>query len=521
MEEAYGEHTGINHVKIGRIEVPTDSKARIWIHFTDFVPERYIPAWEVFEEDFDASRAEGHILLVGTSAAGLKDLRATPLNPAAAGVEVHALAIEQMLLGHYLERPDWGDGAEITYMVVLGVTLTLLLPLLGALWCAFLGAAAAAAAVALSWYSYTEFQQLLDPVYPSLVVLAVYLAGSLINFLRSEAERRQVRGAFSRYMSPALVEQLAEDPSRLVLGGEMRNMTLLFADIRGFTTISEQFKADPQGLTRLINRFLTPMTDKILERRGTIDKYMGDAIMAFWNAPLDDEGHATHACDSALEMFNALEGLNADIKAAREAAGEPFFPLNIGIGLNSGECCVGNMGSDQRFDYSVLGDPVNLAAARGPVQELRRRRRHRHRRDHQNRHSRVRDDRARLHRRQGQDRGRAHLRTARRKGHEGEPAVPAARGAPQCHARGLSRSRVQPGRDPGQGVPAVGRSAQHPLRPLRGAACGLRSRAAAARLGRRLRRYLEVARQVTGPGEGREARGFVASPNMAILRHTL
>ena len=305
---------------------------------------------------------EGHILLVGTSAAGLKDLRATPLNPAAAGVGVHALAIEQMLLGHYLERPDWGDGAEITYMVVLGVTLTLLLPLLGALWCAFLGAAAAAAAVALSWYSYTEFQQLLDPVYPSLVVLAVYLAGSLINFLRSEAERRQVRGAFSRYMSPALVEQLAEDPSRLVLGGEMRNMTLLFADIRGFTTISEQFKADPQGLTRLINRFLTPMTDKILERRGTTDKYMGDAIMAFWNAPLDDEGHATHACDSALEMFNALEGLNADIKAEREAAGEPFFPLNIGIGLNSGECCVGNMGSDQRFDYSVLGDPVNLAA---------------------------------------------------------------------------------------------------------------------------------------------------------------
>lgn len=139
-------------------------------------------------------------------------------------------------------------------------------------------------------------------------------------------------------------------------------MTLLFADIRGFTTISEQFKGDPQGLTHLINRFLTPMTNMILDRHGTIDKYMGDCIMAFWNAPLDDTDHAVHACDSALAMFAALESLNGEIKAEREAAGQKFFPLNIGIGLNSGECCVGNMGSDQRFDYSVLGDPVNLAA---------------------------------------------------------------------------------------------------------------------------------------------------------------
>ena len=361
-EQAFGEHTGINHVKIGRIVVPTDAQGRMWIHFTEDVPERRIPAWELFAEDFDTTRIAGNIILIGTSAAGLKDLRATPLNPVMAGVEVHAQAIEQMLLGYFLERPDWADGAEIIYLLLLGLTLIFLLPRLGALWCAVLGVAGIGAAIAASWFAFTELRWLLDPVFPSLVVLLIYLAGSLINYLRSEIERNQVRGAFSRYMSPALVEELARNPEKLVLGGETKDMTLLFADIRGFTAISELFKGDPQGLTRLINRFLTPMTDMILERSGTIDKYMGDCIMAFWNAPLDDTAHGRHACDSALAMFGELTTLNATLKEERESAGELFRPINIGIGLNSGECCVGNMGSEQRFDYSVLGDTVNLAA---------------------------------------------------------------------------------------------------------------------------------------------------------------
>ena len=361
-EQAFGEHTGINHVKIGRLVVPTDAQGRVWIHFTEDVPERRIPAWELLSDDFDPGRVAGKIIFIGTSAAGLKDLRATPLNPVMAGVEVHVQAVEQMLAGTFLERPDWAEGAEIVYLLLLGATLIFLLPRLGALWCAVLGVAGIAAAIAASWLAFAELRWLLDPVFPSLVVLLVYLADSLISFLRSEIERNQVRGALSRYMSPALVEELARNPEKLVLGGEMKDMTLLFADIRGFTAISELFKADPQGLTRLINRFLTPMTDMILERSGTIDKYMGDCIMAFWNAPLDDDEHARHACESALAMFGALGALNAAIKAEREAAGELFRPIIIGIGLNSGECCVGNMGSEQRFDYSVLGDTVNLAA---------------------------------------------------------------------------------------------------------------------------------------------------------------
>ena len=186
------------------------------------------------------------------------------------------------------------------------------------------------------------------------------MSSSLVSYLRSESERTQVKGAFSRYMSPALVEQLARHPEKLKLGGELREMTLLFCDIRGFTTISEQF--DPHGLTHFINRFLTPMTELILERQGTIDKYMGDCIMAFWNAPLDDAEHARNACRSALAMHARLKELNAEWEAEAKAENRRFIPVRIGIGLNTGPCCVGNMGSDQRFDYSVLGDDVNLAS---------------------------------------------------------------------------------------------------------------------------------------------------------------
>ena len=361
-ETAFGESTGLNSVKIGRIEVPTDAFGRIWIHDTGTVRERYVPAWKIFDGSADPDKIAGNIIIVGTSAAGLQDIRATPLTAAVAGAEVHVQAIKQMLLGHYLERPDWAYGAEIIYLIVLGLILIVLIPRLGGGWTALLGLGAVFGVSYASWYLFTEQRWLLDPVIPSLAAITIFLASSLLNYLRTEAERAQVRDAFSHYMSPALVEQLADEPERLVLGGEMRDMTLLFADIRGFTTISEQFKTDPQGLTKLINQFLTPMTDMILTRRGTIDKYMGDCIMAFWNAPLDDEKHAVNANDAALAMFSALEEVNADIKQQAEDEGRKFFPINIGIGLNSGEVCVGNMGPEQRFDYSVLGDAVNLAA---------------------------------------------------------------------------------------------------------------------------------------------------------------
>ncbi len=359
-ETAFGARTGLNNVRIGQFEVPTNPNGQVIVRFTKSTRERYIPAWQVLEPNFDPERVAGRIVFIGTSAAGLMDIKATPLEPAVPGVEVHAQVVEQIVTGDYLSRPDFFDGIEIVYMVVLGILLILLLPRIGAPWAGALGVVAISSVLAASWFAYNLRGWLVDPVYPTIVVIFVFLFETVIVYLRSETERRQVRGAFSRYMSPALVEQLADHPERLTLGGEMRDMTLLFCDIRGFTTISEQF--DAGGLTKFINRFLTPMTNIILETRGTIDKYMGDCIMAFWNAPLDDPDHADHACRAALTMVTKLEELNRDWRAAAEAEGGAHIPVKVGVGLNTGMCCVGNMGSDQRFDYSVLGDDVNLAS---------------------------------------------------------------------------------------------------------------------------------------------------------------
>ena len=170
-------------------------------------------------------------------------------------------------------------------------------------------------------------------------MLFVYLVESLFSLVRTEAEKNQVRGAFGRYMSPALVEQLAKNPEKLQLGGEMKDMTLLFCDVRGFTAISELYKSDPQGLTSLINRFFTPTTEVILDHFGTIDKYMGDCIMAFWNAPLDDEQHASHACESALAMFDRVYELDVTLKAEAKAEEQRFIPIDIGNGGNWGAGC--------------------------------------------------------------------------------------------------------------------------------------------------------------------------------------
>ncbi len=361
-EASLGQNTGFSSIQIGQFEVPTDNAGRMWVHYSGHRAKRYLPAWKVLDGSADLSLLDSQIVLVGASAAGLLDLRSTPLDRAVPGVEVHAEIIEQVLEGQYLVQPDWAFGAELSFMDAIGLVLIFLLPGLGAVWCAAIGSIAVAAVCGGAVYAYTDLQLLLDPVYPSLAVLGIYLSGSLISYIRTETERRQVRGAFAQYLSPALVEQLVADPEKLALGGETKEMTFLFCDVRGFTAISETFKSNPHGLTTLINRLLTPLTNVILSNNGTIDKYMGDCIMAFWNAPLDVAEHPLNACDSALKMFEELDVLNEARRLEDEAAGVEHLPLVVGAGINTGECVVGNMGSDQRFDYSVLGDPVNLAA---------------------------------------------------------------------------------------------------------------------------------------------------------------
>ena len=200
----------------------------------------------------------------------------------------------------------------------------------------------------------------LSPLGPALAFLAVLLGQAALDYAEERQKRREITRAFSQYLSPALVDQLARDPERLKLGGERRTLSILFCDVRGFTTIAETMKDDPEQLTTLINRLLTPLSDIVMRHGGTIDKYIGDCLMAFWNAPLDDPDHAAHAVTAALEMLEAIDTLNAELR--REAAGHAAYVLRIGIGINTGDCVVGNMGSNQRFDYSVLGDAVNLAS---------------------------------------------------------------------------------------------------------------------------------------------------------------
>jgi adenylate cyclase len=201
-----------------------------------------------------------------------------------------------------------------------------------------------------------------SPMAPCLAFIGIAGAQAALDYAQERRNRRQITRAFSQYLAPALVEELARDPSKLKLGGEKRVLSVLFCDVRGFTTIAEQLKDDPQQLTTLINRLLTPLSEIVLAHGGTIDKYIGDCLMAFWNAPLDDEAHASRAVTAALDMLQVMDALNEELEAEASAAGRPHFPLRIGIGINTGECVVGNMGSTQRFDYSALGDAVNLAA---------------------------------------------------------------------------------------------------------------------------------------------------------------
>ncbi|MBM3556887.1 MAG: adenylate/guanylate cyclase domain-containing protein, partial [Alphaproteobacteria bacterium] len=261
-----------------------------------------------------------------------------------------------------LSRPAEFLALEILALIAAGLLILGLTGIVRAQWTLLLFVVLAGGFAATSWWLFTEKKMLLDAALPAAGVFLVYSVVTYASYAREEASKRQVRDAFGRYLSPALVEQLADNPDKLRLGGEMRPMTLMFSDVRGFTTISETFKSNPEGLTRLINRFLSPTTNVILQHRGTIDKYMGDAIMAFWNAPLDDAGHAANACRAALAMFIEMDKLNAELNAEAKAEGREAKELHIGIGINSGICCVGNMGSHQRFDYSVLGDTVNLAS---------------------------------------------------------------------------------------------------------------------------------------------------------------
>jgi adenylate cyclase len=356
------DEAGVQSVAVPGLEVPTDRNGQFWVHFNRHDPERYVSAKDVLQGNVPPDRLAGKLVLIGTSAIGLLDLKTTPLDAAIPGVEVHAQILESVLSKSNLVNPNYAIGAELALAVLFGVAIIIAAPMLPASIVIVLGGCLIAGLIGLSLYLFVEHNLLIDFTYPLISSWLIYLVLTLVNYFREQKQRRQIRSAFGYYLSPHMVEQLARSPEKLVLGGEERRMTILFSDVRGFTTISEHYKDDPQGLTRLMNRFLTPLTNAIIERKGTIDKYIGDAIMAFWNAPVDDNEQEANACEAALEMLSRAETLNGELKREAETNGGVYMPLRIGIGLNTGPCVVGNMGSDFRFNYSVLGDTVNLAS---------------------------------------------------------------------------------------------------------------------------------------------------------------
>ena len=358
--EAFGQKTGIENVRVGATVLPTDEAGELWLRVSRPDARRYVSAQKILTGDFDAKSIAGRDILIGTSAVGLLDLRATALDTAVPGVEIHAQALEQMLSGDNLIRPAYATGAELMFLIAIGIAVTWLIFRLGALAAALIGLAAIAAVFGASWLAYVHAGLLFDPVYPAIAILVLYLATSLNSYMRTEADRARVRNAFSHYVAAPLVEELARNHDKLKLGGETREVSVLFADVRGFTSISEGLTAEE--LIRFLNRLFTPLSEVILEERGTIDKFMGDAVMAFWNAPLLDGAHARNACIAALRMLQELDTLNATWASEARERGETAQPVRIGIGLNTGECCVGNVGSPQRFDYSILGDVVNIAS---------------------------------------------------------------------------------------------------------------------------------------------------------------
>lgn len=360
-EGSYSSGFGLSRLKVGQVVAPIEPDGSLRIYYARSADLVRLSARDIINNQFDPDAVAGRIVFVGTSAAGLKDIRATPLDPATPGVEVHVQTVQQLLSGVFLKRPIWVQISEAGATLLAGLLLIFIVHNTSLLIALAAGLTAFVIGGAVSWHAFTEQLILVDPVAPTLTAFATFLVAAGFQFLQTARERSQVRNAFRYYLAPDMVEQLAANPDRLKLGGEIRDLTILFTDIRGFTTISEAFADKPDQLTHVINIFLTQMSQIIQSRHGTIDKYIGDNIMAFWNAPTEVAHHAHEACQTALMMIDGLEAVNQTLRDD-PSLGTWDGEIKVGVGLNTGDTLVGNIGSDQRFNYSVIGDTVNIAS---------------------------------------------------------------------------------------------------------------------------------------------------------------
>tara|TARA_R110000787_G_scaffold203372_1_gene313887 strand:+ start:207 stop:2246 length:2040 start_codon:yes stop_codon:yes gene_type:complete len=351
-EVSYQAKVGLGGVEAIRVPgfdpIVTDANSRIWLNYKyEFN--------KVSFADEDWSAVEGKIAVIAITGEGLTNTIATSTG-VKYGHEVTSSALQMLIDESRLQRPVESSGYEI---IITAAFCSLLI--IGALWLSYWASlaiisASLVAAPFLGNWLFTNNGWLIDYTWPVACIFITWSVATFIRFINENKSKKLIKKQFEHYLAPPIVKLLQKDPTLLKLGGDTRELSILFSDLRGFTTISEHFKTDPQGLTQLVNKYLTPMTGSVIKHNGTVDKFIGDALMAFWNAPLDIEDHRVHSINCGLEMFKLLDQLNKDIK------GQGLQELKIGVGINTGKVVVGNMGSDQRFDYTCLGDAVNLSS---------------------------------------------------------------------------------------------------------------------------------------------------------------
>jgi adenylate cyclase len=349
---------GLSFVRLAGYDIPTDDSGGLRVHYRHDDPALYVSAADILDDtriEAIAPRIEGHIVLVGTSAAGLLDIRMTSLGEFVPGVSIHAQMIEQILTDAYLRRSDLIAGIEVLALIALGLVVGGVMMITGAAGSLLAGASAAALLLSSSWFAFNRAGILFDVTFPLFGGFMAFTTLAMLQFLATDREKRLIRRSFSKYVSGDVLAEIEKRGHSLELGGEVREVTVLFSDILGFTPLSESMPA--HDLVTLLNDLFTDLTEEILTNRGTVDKYVGDSIMAFWNAPLDLTDHPAAACRAALGMRAALARFNAH----RGADNGPQR-IRMAFGIASGTACVGNIGSQARYNYSVIGETVNRAA---------------------------------------------------------------------------------------------------------------------------------------------------------------
>ncbi len=356
----FGRRPGLQRIVAGTKEFPTDPDGGLWLHYTQPEPSRSIAAWKLFGGHPDAERLNGAIVFVSATVDGADAFVESPLGTIP-GVEVHAQALEQMLLGHYLWRPDWALPTEQVYLLITGVALLALLITVGTLWAALFGTLAVGAALWGAWFGFSSKLWLLDPVLPVTGLILVFAIGSTMNLLRRNATERFIRTQFADRLPAKHINALVRNPAAAAPAGRPALVTALAADIRGFHRVAEPFSKDAAALARLINHIHDPLTRCVLRHDGMVDRFVGGGMNALWNAPVERTEHTVQACHAALRMVAELEPVNRDLERDAQRAHRPFIPVSMSIGIERGDAVVGNLGAEHIYDFSGIGGAVNEA----------------------------------------------------------------------------------------------------------------------------------------------------------------